>query len=265
MIGDVKDYLEFSEMNIDWQYRRELQAIRRIAERAETELEQSYTDHLGTNAEHRFMVSLPLRVRYGAVVALTTSVEWSVRYLVERLQQPLSQPAQSRNGTVHALFELDARAKMGKTEGVRDYEALVHVRNCIAHNAGIEKDYRFRQHLPTAIGRLAGFSLGSWHLFGKHVCIDRGALNPFIDAMGELVVELHKACHEQGLIRPGWPLHLLENEQLAHALPSGVTRRGHPEGHSEDRVQGSRLAALTWGTRAHWHPSKVGDIWRKNL
>ena len=27
MIGDVKDFLEFSESNIDWQYRRELQAI----------------------------------------------------------------------------------------------------------------------------------------------------------------------------------------------------------------------------------------------
>ena len=27
MIGDVKDFLEFSESNSDWQYRHELQAI----------------------------------------------------------------------------------------------------------------------------------------------------------------------------------------------------------------------------------------------
>lgn len=73
MIGDVKDFLEFSESNIDWQYRRELQAI---AHRKDfDDLPPGYHHHLEQNAEHRFKVSLPLRVRYGAVLAFTTSVE----------------------------------------------------------------------------------------------------------------------------------------------------------------------------------------------
>ena len=52
MIGDVQGYLDFSENNIEWQYRTELQAISR---RAETEdFPHGYREHLEDNAEHRF-------------------------------------------------------------------------------------------------------------------------------------------------------------------------------------------------------------------
>ena len=73
MVGDIEDFLEFTESTVDWQLRREMLAIRRRAE--VEEFEPGYREHLETNAEHRFKVSLPLRVRYSALVALTTSVE----------------------------------------------------------------------------------------------------------------------------------------------------------------------------------------------
>src|SRR5450830_767121 len=79
MIGDVKDYLEFSESNIDLQYRRELQVIE--SSKDLDDFQPGYRDHLEQNVEHRFKVSLPLRVRYGALLAFTTSVEWAVHYL----------------------------------------------------------------------------------------------------------------------------------------------------------------------------------------
>ena len=41
-----------------------------------------YREHLEENAEFRFRVSLPLRVRYAAATSLVTSVEWSIRHLV---------------------------------------------------------------------------------------------------------------------------------------------------------------------------------------
>lgn len=198
MIGDVEDFLEFAEANIEWQYRRELQDIRR---RAETEeFPSGLREHLETNAEHRFKVSLPLRVRYGAVIALATSVEWSVGFLVQRLRAPLSERPKGRNKTLHGLFELQQRTGAGRADAVCDYESLIHVRNCVAHGAGIEEHYQFRDQLAPAVGRLAGFSLGNRHLFGRHVCIEKGALTPYVRQMGELIVELHKAAHEQGLL-----------------------------------------------------------------
>jgi hypothetical protein len=84
---------------------------------------------------------------------------------------------------------------------VQDYEAVVHLRNCIAHNAGIEEHYQFREQLAAAVERLKGVSLDNWHYLGKHVCIAKGALNPYIRQIGDLVVALHKATHQQGLLR----------------------------------------------------------------
>jgi hypothetical protein len=199
MIGDVEDFLEFAEANIEWQYRRELQDIRR---RAETEeFPPGFKEHLETNAEHRFKVSLPLRVRYGAVIALATSVEWSVGFLVKRLKDPLSKVPRGRNETVHGLLEVQQRTGAGRADAVRDYEALIHVRNCIAHSAGIEEHYQFSDQLESAVGRLSGVSLANWHLFGRHICIEKHALNPYVREMGDLIVGQHKAAHEQRLLK----------------------------------------------------------------
>jgi hypothetical protein len=198
-IGDVEDFLEFSESNIEWQHRRELQDIRRRAETADWP--EGYQQHLEENAEYRFKVSLPLRVRYAAVVALTTSVEWSVGHLVKLLKEPLTKKPVGRNEVVHALIELQQRTGIGSVGTVQDYEAIVHIRNCIAHSAGIEEHYERRDQLAAAVKRLEGVSLDNWHYLGKHVCIAKGALNPHIRQIGDLVVALHKASHEQGLLR----------------------------------------------------------------
>ena len=197
MIGDVEDFLVFSEANIEWQYRRELLEIKR---RAETEdFEPGFRDHLETNAEHRFTVSLPLRVRYGVLVAFTTSVEWAVGYIVGRLKEQLSQVPNGTNQTVHYLLDLNKLTGLGDAELLQDYEALVNVRNCIVHSSGLVENYKFREELPTAISRLKGVHLGNWHFFGEHVCIERSALNPYIRGIADYIVKLYEACDKQGL------------------------------------------------------------------
>lgn len=195
MIGDIGDFLDFSETNMELQYGQELLSIKQQAE--VEEFPNGYREHLETNAEHRFKVSLPLRVRYGAVIALATSVEWSVKFLTSRLRNPLMPTSKGQNDTVYALIEINKRTSSNKNDVISDYETLIHIRNCIAHNAGIVD----HEALATSITRLRGFSLDNWHFFGKHVCIEKGALNPYIDALGQLIVTLHKACHEQGLLK----------------------------------------------------------------
>lgn len=205
MIGDVHDLLHFSEMNIEWQYRRELQSIERRGEIED--IPQDYKEHLEENAQHRFTVSLPLRIRYAALVALTTSVEWSVGLLVKALRQPLPRPPKGprKNETVRRLTELVARTGVGKSNFVQDFDALTEVRNCIAHSAGIEAHYRHRDKLTTAIGRLDGFSLENRHFLGQHVWVEKGALDRYIGNMRELIVTLARSAHEQGLLRTTSP------------------------------------------------------------
>jgi len=199
MVGDIGDFLEFSESNVEWQLRRELLSIQR---QAETEnLPAGYIEHLETNTKHRFSVSLPLRIRYGALITLITSVEWSVGFLSKQLKIPLAAKPKGRNETVHTLIELCARAGVDERIALSDYEALVQVRNCIVHNAGIKQRYQHHGALAISVTRLKGFCLGNWHFFGEHICIEKGALNPYINAMGQLIVALHKACHSQGLVK----------------------------------------------------------------
>ncbi len=105
MVGDVEDFLEFSESNVEWQFRREMISVQRQA--ASDALEPGYKEHLETNAKHRFKVSLPLRVRYAALVALITSVEWAIVLVVGRLRVPL--PEKPKNANAIVFFDDEDR------------------------------------------------------------------------------------------------------------------------------------------------------------
>jgi|GEM_PF-2409138 len=200
MIGDVKDFLEFSENNIDLQYQQELQAI---ASRQDwDQFPPDYREYLEENINHRFHVSLSLRIRYGAVLAFTTSVEWSVKFLNMNALSPVPEKQDRTNHTVKVLKELSARTQLSLQSTIEDYEALVNVRNCIVHSAGILRTYQHKDTLSDSVARLRGFSLEDWHIFGKQVCIERGALNPYIDLMRELVIDLHRMMDEKGFMRP---------------------------------------------------------------
>lgn len=202
MIGDIQDYLDFSENNIKRQYWSELQSIRRRAEADDFEdIPQGYREHLEANAEHRFKVSLPLRIRYGALLALVTAVEWSVASLAQNIIEPPETKPKGKNKTIYSLEVLNKRTSLGRDGQIRDFEALIWVRNCVAHSAGLERDCTYRDKLPEAVQRLSGFSLANWHFFGSHVAIEKGALDKYIQEMKHLIVDLHKAAYEKKVIK----------------------------------------------------------------
>ena len=201
MIGDVADFLDFSEINIELKYRQELQGIHESDENGE--LPSEYREHLEENAKYRFEVSLPLRVRYGAVLSLITSVEWSVRIFEQWLKQPICYENKPKgcNETIYAISELQNRTGISSADIVEDYKAFVHVRNCIAHNAGIEDRYKYQSDLVEAVNRLSGFSLDNWGFFGKQVCIQKEALTPYIEKIRDFIVICHESAEAKGLLR----------------------------------------------------------------
>lgn len=200
MISDVKDFLEFAENNIDSQYERELQEI--VQQKDLDQFSLDYYEHLEGGINHRFRVSLPLRIRYGALLAFITSVEWSVKLLSMNALFSIPEKLDNTNHTVMVLREFSTRVQLPAQSTIEEYEALVNIRNCIAHSAGILRTYKFKNTLPDSIARLQGFSLENWHIFGNHVCIERNALNPYIDRMRELVINLHQTMDEKGFMRP---------------------------------------------------------------
>ena len=195
MIGDVKDFLAFSEENLAWQHKRELQSIRLQSWSEEDHWEQH---QLEQGADHRFQVSLPLRVRYSALMSFVTSVEWSMAYLNRSMQEPVVDAKDGVNPTVKILRELSARAQLESAAVVADFEALVKLRNCVVHAGGIVESYRYKGDLPLAAQQIPGTTLESWHFFGPQVCFARGALEGPIERTAELVLSLHKTLRQQG-------------------------------------------------------------------
>lgn len=196
MIGDIIDFLELSENNIEWQLRRELQEIRRRDELED--FPPGYREHLEERAEFRFGVSLPLRVRYSAVISLVTSVEWSIRHLVKHLKVPVpSQRNCKKNKTIREMKRLQDFTGIQRNEDITVFEDLLQVRHCIAHSAGLIRDDRNSEKISTSVRKLDGFSLENWHFLGTHVCIRRGALNPYAERMKQFVIELHDFGNRQ--------------------------------------------------------------------
>src|SRR5690625_4093266 len=109
MITDVKDFLEFSELNLDWQYRRELQVFSASSAK---DYEPGEREAFEESAQQRFQVSLPLKVRYGALISFIISVEWAMGILEKKSKYQLPKRPKHRNITVHRLAELGARVDL---------------------------------------------------------------------------------------------------------------------------------------------------------
>lgn len=87
MLGDVEDFIEFSERNIGWQKQRELRRAEQECNNTEFDdphLEALHRDQTLQGVEFRFEVSLTQRVRYAGLTALITTIEWVLLALKQR-------------------------------------------------------------------------------------------------------------------------------------------------------------------------------------
>lgn len=189
MIGDVVDFLDFSERNIESQFQLELQAIPKMV--APEDRSTGLVEHLENNANFRFQVALPLRLRYAVVVALVTSIEWSVRLLVKKFNVEVPSKPNSESKLIRRIRGLQVVAGMECEEEIRIVKDLVQIRNCIAHSAGLIRHDGRSEDIRSSVNRFDGFSIEKKHLLGEQVYIEKGALNPYADKLEQFVVDLH--------------------------------------------------------------------------
>ena len=197
MIGDVRDFLEFSEDSIALQHKQEVAAH----EQQDFGDDHEYEHHLAKGIEHRFLISLPLRVRYSALISFVTSVEWSMKYLKKATGPLVGAKAQGINEAVHVLSTLCNVVKHDARDVIATYEALVTLRNCIVHTGGIVEGYQYKDDLPAAAAAVPGVTLESCYFFGPQVCIARSALVQPIDRTEKLALTLHRLLRDGHHIR----------------------------------------------------------------
>jgi hypothetical protein len=193
MLTDIDDFLNFSERDIELQFIAEQQSIqqREVGDNFGFKNEnptRPYRDWLLARAQRRFMVALPTQIRYAALSAMTSAIDWTAHFYQRSWKPQL--PKLLRNPAITALPLLEhfaAEMSLNKADVLTDYRNLVEVRNAVVHSGGIFHNYNRPKVLKTAMQHLNGFSIVSRHLIGECIQIERYALHPYIRSMSWLL------------------------------------------------------------------------------
>lgn len=179
MLGDVEDFIEFSQSNISWQKHREIR-------RAEQESdgigfdnpydEAQYRDQVLAGVEFRFEVSLTQRVRYAALIALVTTIEWVLLAMKKRASFDFSKKPKNKNEVVHILTVFNDEANLGLEDKIKFIENLIYARNCVVHAAGLLDSYEYGKELRIKIAEMPGLKISNINFLGDGIEIESSFL-----------------------------------------------------------------------------------------
>jgi hypothetical protein len=203
MLGDVEDFIEFSESNIGWQKHRELRRAELECNNAEFDaphLEAQYRDQTLEGVEYRFEISLKQRVRYAALIALITTIEWVLLALKRRAAFQFPTKPAKKNEAVHALSVFNEKAAINLEQKIDLLESLSQVRNCIVHAAGLLESYQHEPELRQRIGGLSGVQVSNLNFLGDSIEIEAGFLEGVIKDVRDWLPDVEKALSERGLL-----------------------------------------------------------------
>jgi hypothetical protein len=201
IFSNVADFLDFSEENIA---RRKISALQGVEQDvADSGIEEpevfSYREQHLANIDFRFDVALPMRVRYAALTAFTSTIEWSMTVLKPSFR--VTKPPKGTAPAIHLLTIFSDRCDLPLTQEIGCLEFLIWVRNSIMHNAGVLKGYKYEQQVRDCIAAYQpNFTISNWHYIGDTVEIKRGALDPLIESWTEIIRELYTTAAKKRLL-----------------------------------------------------------------
>jgi hypothetical protein len=204
LLGDVEDFLDFSEANIEWQLQRELRRVHaenELVQLDDPSLEAQYKDQQIESVEYRFSVSLTQRVRYSGLTSLITSIEWSLLVLRNLATFKVPDRPERTSEAVHLLSVFAKAANQDLQREIKLLELLVQVRNCIVHSAGRIGTYKHAGDLRAKLVGFVGIKLSTANFLGEGVEIEPGFLQGVLEKAKLWLPSLEKAMYEQGLLR----------------------------------------------------------------
>lgn len=204
LLGDVEDFLDFSEANIERQARRELRATALECDRVEFEdpLDTArYREQRIEGVQYRFKTSLTQRVRYSGLTAVITTLEWSLIVMKGRASFPIPKTPKKTNEAVHLLTVFAETSRQDRASEIEELKLLTQVRNCIVHSAGRSDTYEFAVELRQALAGHASIKLSTASYLGECIEIGRGFLQAVVKRAERWLPALEKEMHLQGLLR----------------------------------------------------------------
>lgn len=203
MLGDVEDFIEFSESNIGWQKNRELRRAEQEFDDAKFDdprEEAQYQDQTLEGVEFRFEVSLKQRVRYAALTTLITTIEWVLLALKKRTSFTFPDKPAGMSEAVHILSLFNEKAALGLEQKIMFLETLIYIRNCIIHSAGLLASYRHETELRQRLVTLTGVKISDLNFLGDGIEIETGFLEGVIKDVRFWLPNVEKMALERRLL-----------------------------------------------------------------
>jgi DNA primase large subunit len=204
LLGDIEDFIDFSEANIDWQLKRELRRLKAEHEQViidDPSDDAQYKDQEIEGTEYRFSVSLAQRVRYSALTALITSIEWSFLVLRKRAQFAIPDRPEKSTEVVHLLSVFASRVKQDLDAERALLTTLVQVRNCIVHSSGRIETYKYAADLRNRLTGFPGIRLSNVSFLGEGIEIESGCLQGVLEQAKQWLPQLEKALYDGGHVK----------------------------------------------------------------
>lgn len=203
MIGDVEDFIEFSESNICRQKSLELQHAEQECNSMQFDdprIESQFRDQIIESVEFRFEVSLKQRVRYAALTTLITTIEWMLLALKKRTTFIFPDKPKGKSEAIHILLVFNEKAALGLENKILFLETLINVRNCIVHSAGFLTAYKHRTELRKKIDGMAGVRVSNQYHLSGGIEIEAGFLEGVVKDLKLWLPKLEKDVLARGFL-----------------------------------------------------------------
>ena len=204
MLGDIEDFIVFSEENIEKQKRLELIRATRECDDAQFEdpyFAAQYRDQTIDGICYRFDVSLTQRVRYAALTSIITTIEWVLISLRNRAAFAIPEKPKDTNYAVHLLEVFNQKSSLDNTPQIQLIETLVQIRNCIVHAAGLLKSYKHGADLRKRLSTFSGIKISNINFLDDGIEIERNYLLGVVEDTKRWLPNLEKVMHEKGLLK----------------------------------------------------------------
>lgn len=203
MLGDVEDFIQFSERNIDWQKQVEFRRMEHecnVTEFKDSRLKAQFQDQMLDSVKFRFEISLTQRIRYASLTTLITTIEWTLLTLKNRASFKIIKTPPTKNETIHILTVFNEKGALNLEQEIFFIETLINVRNCIVHAAGLLASYKYENELLKQLANLTGIKVSNINFLGDGIEIENGFLQDVIKNVQYWLPNVEKALLEQGLI-----------------------------------------------------------------
>lgn len=174
LMSNFHKYIEYSELNHDWQRRLKIQGLAKEIQ-IEDESTAQYYNQKEDSINEDYFINIPNVIRYSGLIMLFIYIEWFVRFCEQYSEEKgWGKPPNPKRKKIEK--KIDWLRKRNKEAFYHPFDQkildIIEIRNCVVHDAGEINT----KNQAEAIKRLDGFSVGRFLYMENYILIHEGVI-----------------------------------------------------------------------------------------